>query len=51
MAAFLKRTKLPEQDFAEVLGIMQEFLGGIWNAIADEKEFFGVWDCSTAKWV
>jgi predicted nucleotidyltransferase component of viral defense system len=48
---FLKRTRLPEQDFAEVLGIMQKFLGGIWTAIVDEKEFFGEWDCSMAEWV
>lgn len=47
---FIKRTKLPELPFTDVLAVMNKFLSNIWTAIIDEKEFFSMWNCENGEW-
>lgn len=47
---FLRRTKLPDIDFREVTGLLNTFLGGIWNAIVNEEEWHNIWQCQTTSW-
>ncbi|HML89809.1 MAG TPA: hypothetical protein PKA28_15305 [Methylomusa anaerophila] len=47
---FLRRTKLPGIEFSEVTGLINTFLGGIWNAIIDENEWLKNWNCQTTSW-
>jgi predicted nucleotidyltransferase component of viral defense system len=47
---FLRRTKLPDIEFREVTGLLNTFLGGVWNAIINEDEWHKTWHCRTASW-
>ena len=47
---FLRRTKLPDIEFSEITGLLNTFLGGIWNAIVNEDEWHKTWHCRTASW-
>lgn len=47
---FLRRTKLPDIEFSEVTGLLNTFLGGIWNAIVNEDEWHKTWHCRTTSW-
>ena len=47
---FLKRSKLPNLDFKEVMDVLGLFLSGIWSRIAMEDEWLKVWHCQTRTW-
>jgi predicted nucleotidyltransferase component of viral defense system len=47
---FIRRTKLPNVEFSEVTALLNTFLGGIWNAIINEKEWLKNWNCQTTSW-
>jgi predicted nucleotidyltransferase component of viral defense system len=47
---FLRRTKLPSIEFSEVTGLLNIFLGGIWNAIVNEDEWNRVWQSQSITW-
>lgn len=47
---FLKRTKLPNLSFKEVVDVLGLFLGGIWGRIVTEDEWLKFWDCQTRTW-
>lgn len=36
--------------FSEVTGLLNIFLGGIWNAIVNEDEWLKNWSCQTTSW-
>jgi len=48
--AFLKRIKTPDLEFEEVLRIIQSFLKPVFEAMIEEQEFFGQWNCRQQKW-
>lgn len=48
---FIKRTKLSDLSFTEVLAVMNKFLSNIWTTIVDEEEFFSTWNCESREWV
>lgn len=47
---FLRRTKLPDIEFDQVTGLLNTFLGGIWNAIVNEDEWHKTWHCQVTSW-
>ena len=47
---FLKRSKLPAMEFAEVLNTIDEFLSPVWEAMTEETEFFNEWSAERVKW-
>ncbi len=47
---FLKRTKLPDIEFREVIGLLNTFLGGVWSAIVNEDEWHKTWHYQTTSW-
>ncbi|MCK9217223.1 MAG: nucleotidyl transferase AbiEii/AbiGii toxin family protein [Firmicutes bacterium] len=47
---FIKRTKLPDISFSEVITLLNSFLGDIWNAIINEDEWFKNWSCLDSSW-
>ena len=48
---FLKKIKTPDLDFNEVLHMIQTFLKPVFEAVIEEQEFFGQWNCGELKWV
>jgi len=48
--AFLKKIKTPELDFHDVLTAIQVFLKPVFEAVIEEREFFGQWSCEEEKW-
>ena len=47
---FIKRTKLPDISFNEVITLFDVFLGDIWNTILNEDEWFKKWSCLNLSW-
>jgi len=47
---FIKRTKLPDISFNEVITLFGVFLGDIWNTILNEDEWFNKWSCQSLTW-
>lgn len=47
---FIRRTKLPNVEFSEVTTLLNNFLGGIWDAIINEGEWLKNWSCQTTSW-
>ena len=47
---FIKRTKLPDISFSEVINLFDIFLGDIWNTILNEDEWFKKWSCQSLTW-
>ncbi len=47
---FIKRTKLPDISFSEVINLFDIFLGDIWNIILNEDEWFKKWSCQSLTW-
>ncbi len=47
---FIRRTKLPNIEFSEVTTLLNNFLGGIWDAIINEGEWLKNWSCQTTSW-
>ncbi len=47
---FIKRTKLPDISFSEVINLFDIFLGDIWNTILNEDEWFNKWSCQSLTW-
>ena len=47
---FIKRTKLPDISFDEVITLFDTFLGGLWNTILNEDEWFKKWNCRSLTW-
>ena len=48
--AFLKKIKTSELDFDHVLDMIQAFLKPVFEAIIEEREFFGLWGCKEQNW-
>ena len=47
---FIKRTKLLNISFGEVIVLLDSFLGDIWNAIIDEDEWLKGWSSKNLTW-
>ncbi len=47
---FIRRTKLPDISFSEVITLLNSFLGDMWNAIINEDEWFKNWRCLHSSW-
>ncbi len=47
---FIKRIKLSDISFNEVITLFGTFLGDIWNAILNEDEWFKKWSCQSLTW-
>jgi predicted nucleotidyltransferase component of viral defense system len=47
---FIRRTKLPNISFSEVITLLNRFLNDIWNAIINGEEWFKNWRCSDLSW-
>ena len=48
--AFIRRLKLPELDFSEVLSLMNSFLSPIWDDIISEDELNKSWHAKSKSW-
>lgn len=47
---FIRRLKLPELDFSEVLSLMNGFLSPVWSAMINEDEWLKSWDSKSGSW-
>lgn len=47
---FIKRTKLPDISFDEVINLVNCFLSEVWDAIINEDEWFKNWSCLDSSW-
>ncbi len=47
---FIRRTKLPNISFDEIITLFDAFLGGLWNNILNEDEWFKKWCCQSLTW-
>jgi predicted nucleotidyltransferase component of viral defense system len=47
---FLRRLKLQELSFVNVLKEIETFIAPVWNAIITENEFFGEWSAKESRW-
>ncbi len=47
---FLRKLGAAQPAFREVLRLFDTFLQGIFNAVINETEFFGMWDKDKLKW-
>lgn len=47
---FIKRTKLPDISFDEVINLLNCFLSEVWDAIINENEWFKNWSCLDSSW-
>jgi predicted nucleotidyltransferase component of viral defense system len=47
---FIRRLKLPELEFSDVLRMMDSFLSPVWDAIISEDECLISWDAKNNSW-
>lgn len=47
---FIKKLKMNELEFSTVITSLEVFLSPIFEAVLDENEFFGSWNCETGEW-
>ncbi len=47
---FLKTIKDNTLEFSAVITNIQTFLEPVFNAVVNEDDFFGTWNCSDLKW-
>lgn len=47
---FIRRLKLPDLEFSDVLRIMDSFLSPVWDAIISEDECLISWDAKNNSW-
>jgi len=47
---FIRRLKLPELEFSDVLRVMDSFLSPVWDAIISEDECLISWDAKNNSW-
>jgi hypothetical protein len=47
---FIRRLKLPELEFSDVLRMMDSFLSPAWDAIINEDECLLSWDAKNNSW-
>lgn len=47
---FIRRVKLPELEFSDVLSMMESFLSPVWDAIISEDECLISWDAKNNSW-
>ena len=47
---FIRRLKLPEIEFSDVLGLMNCFLSPIWDAMISEDEWLKSWHAESNSW-
>jgi len=47
---FLRKLNVAKPDFDEIINVLSIFLGGIFEAIVSENEFFGYWDNEGCQW-
>jgi predicted nucleotidyltransferase component of viral defense system len=47
---FLRKLKLTEPPFSDVLKIIESFLSPVFDAIVSERDFYGKWDRQTFLW-
>jgi len=48
---FLEKIKTSELKFTEVIETIAMFLKPVFEALVEEREFFGQWSCEDRKWV
>lgn len=47
---FVRRLKLPELEFGDVLRMMDSFLSPVWDAIINEDEWLKAWYAESGSW-
>jgi Uncharacterized conserved protein len=47
---FLRRLKIPEPEFSDVLGVINSFMSPVWDAIINEDECLKTWQAKSGSW-